>query len=53
MNWGGSGRRLDSDNDHSIFVGDLAPDVTDDILFTTFSSRFSSVRGAKVSIYRL
>lgn len=50
MNWGAGGRRIESGDDHSIFVGDLAPDVTDDLLLSTFSSRFSSVRGAKVVI---
>lgn len=48
MNWGAGGRRIDSTEDHSVFVGDLAPDVTDELLLSTFSTRFSSVRGAKV-----
>lgn len=48
MNWGAGGRRIDTGDDHSIFVGDLAPDVSDELLLSTFSSRFSSVRGAKV-----
>lgn len=47
MNWGAGGRRIETAEDHSIFVGDLAPDVTDELLFTTFSARFPSVRGAK------
>lgn len=47
MNWGAGGRRIETADDHSIFVGDLAPDVTDELLFTTFSARFPSVRGAK------
>ncbi|KAL9644579.1 hypothetical protein ABK040_015318 [Willaertia magna] len=32
----------------SIFVGDLAPDVTDYMLEQTFKNKFQSVRGAKV-----
>lgn len=47
MNWGAGGRRIETSDDHSIFVGDLAPDVTDELLFSTFSARFPSVRGAK------
>ncbi|CAI9781883.1 unnamed protein product [Fraxinus pennsylvanica] len=39
---GGSG------SDLSIFVGDLAPDVTDVLLHETFASRYPSVKGAKV-----
>ena len=34
--------------DHSIFVGDLAPDVTDLVLQETFRQFFPSVRSAKV-----
>ncbi|CAL0323773.1 unnamed protein product [Lupinus luteus] len=39
-----------SDNvpDLSIFVGDLAADVTDSLLHETFSSRYPSVKSAKV-----
>lgn len=48
MNWGAGGRRIETSDDHSIFVGDLAPDVTDELLLSTFSTRFTSVRGAKV-----
>ncbi|XP_024027246.1 polyadenylate-binding protein RBP47-like, partial [Morus notabilis] len=43
-------KRSESGSDLSIFVGDLAADVTDAILQETFSSRFSSVKGAKVVI---
>lgn len=32
----------------SIFVGDLAPEVTDYMLMTTFSARYRSVKSAKV-----
>ncbi|NP_001152183.2 Polyadenylate-binding protein RBP47B' [Zea mays] len=51
LNWASfsSGeRRPDPGSDHSIFVGDLAPDVTDYLLQETFRVNYSSVRGAKV-----
>lgn len=51
LNWASfsSGeRRPDSGSDHSIFVGDLAPDVTDYLLQETFRVNYPSVRGAKV-----
>ncbi|KAM7479207.1 hypothetical protein LguiA_027420 [Lonicera macranthoides] len=41
-------RRPDAGSDVSIFVGDLAADVTDGVLHETFSSRYPSVKGAKV-----
>ncbi|XP_042494176.1 polyadenylate-binding protein RBP47-like isoform X2 [Macadamia integrifolia] len=43
-------RRTDAGSDCSIFVGDLASDVTDTLLQETFSSRYPSVKGAKVVI---
>ncbi|KAL5992723.1 Polyadenylate-binding protein rbp47 [Asimina triloba] len=43
-------RRSDAGSDHSIFVGDLAPDVTDTVLQETFASKYPSVKGAKVVI---
>ncbi|XVE66873.1 hypothetical protein DITRI_Ditri08aG0114900 [Diplodiscus trichospermus] len=43
-------RRADAGSDLSIFVGDLAADVTDSILHETFSSRYQFVKGAKVVI---
>ncbi|XP_057837410.1 polyadenylate-binding protein RBP47 isoform X1 [Cryptomeria japonica] len=43
-------RRTDGGPDHSIFVGDLASDVTDLQLQETFQSRYPSVKGAKVVI---
>ncbi|XP_010268853.1 PREDICTED: polyadenylate-binding protein RBP47 isoform X2 [Nelumbo nucifera] len=43
-------RRSDAGSDHSIFVGDLAADVTDTLLHETFASRYPSVKGAKVVI---
>ncbi|XP_017638017.1 polyadenylate-binding protein RBP47B-like isoform X2 [Gossypium arboreum] len=51
LNWASfsvNERRPDAGSDLSIFVGDLATDVTDSILHETFSSRFQSVKGAKV-----
>ncbi|XP_074330508.1 polyadenylate-binding protein RBP47-like isoform X2 [Apium graveolens] len=53
LNWStfSSGeRRQDGGSDLSIFVGDLAADVTDAMLHETFASRYSSVRGAKVVV---
>ncbi|KAG4114108.1 hypothetical protein ERO13_D12G025200v2 [Gossypium hirsutum] len=53
LNWASfsvNERRPDAGSDLSIFVGDLATDVTDSILLETFSSRFQSVKGAKVVI---
>ncbi|XP_058097053.1 polyadenylate-binding protein RBP47-like [Magnolia sinica] len=43
-------RRSDVGADPSIFVGDLASDVTDTILQETFASKYPSVKGAKVVI---
>ncbi|XP_004486966.1 polyadenylate-binding protein RBP47B' [Cicer arietinum] len=51
LNWASFGigeRRPDAGPDHSIFVGDLAPDVTDYLLQETFRTHYPSVRGAKV-----
>eukprot|EP01018_Ginkgo_biloba_P034409 Gb_14408 [translate_table: standard] len=47
LNWASSGRG-EKRAEYSIFVGDLDPHVTDDILQETFASRYASVRGAKV-----
>lgn len=41
-------KRPDAGPEHSIFVGDLAPDVTDYLLQETFRVQYPSVRGAKV-----
>ncbi|XP_025806225.1 polyadenylate-binding protein RBP47-like isoform X1 [Panicum hallii] len=43
-------KRSELASDHSIFVGDLAVDVTDDMLLELFSSKYRSVKGAKVII---
>ncbi|KAK1266272.1 Polyadenylate-binding protein RBP47B' [Acorus gramineus] len=51
LNWASFGigeRRPDAGPEHSIFVGDLAPDVTDYLLQETFRVQHPSVRGAKV-----
>ncbi|KDP22083.1 hypothetical protein JCGZ_25914 [Jatropha curcas] len=51
LNWASFGigeRRPDAGPEHSIFVGDLAPDVTDYLLQETFRAHYPSVRGAKV-----
>nr|CAD1819233.1 unnamed protein product [Ananas comosus var. bracteatus] len=56
LNWASSGageRRGDDGADHTIFVGDLASDVTDYLLQETFKSRYPSVKGAKVVTDRL
>ncbi|KAK6946141.1 RNA recognition motif domain [Dillenia turbinata] len=53
LNWAtfsGNEKRTETGSDSSIFVGDLASDVTDTILMETFSSRYPSVKGAKVII---
>ncbi|KAJ4878300.1 Polyadenylate-binding protein RBP47C [Raphanus sativus] len=42
-------KRLESP-DHSIFVGDLAPEVTDDLLHKLFLDKYPSVKTAKVVI---
>ncbi|KAJ8751217.1 hypothetical protein K2173_016398 [Erythroxylum novogranatense] len=50
LNWAsfGIGERRPDGPEHSIFVGDLAPDVTDYLLQETFRAHYPSVRGAKV-----
>ncbi|KAF8405071.1 hypothetical protein HHK36_009968 [Tetracentron sinense] len=53
MNWATfsmGDKRTDVGSDLSIFVGDLASDVTDTLLQETFASRYPSVKGAKVVI---
>ena len=41
-------KRSDNGPDLSIFVGDLASDVTDSLLLETFSDKYPSVKAAKV-----
>ncbi|KAI3525403.1 hypothetical protein L1887_04172 [Cichorium endivia] len=43
-------KRVETGSDLSIFIGDLAPDVTDTILYETFAGRYPSVKGAKVVV---
>ncbi|VVB00738.1 unnamed protein product [Arabis nemorensis] len=54
LNWASfsTGEKRASENgpDLSIFVGDLAPDVSDTLLLETFASRYPSVKSAKVVI---
>lgn len=54
LNWAtfsaGERRSSDATSDLSIFVGDLAIDVTDAMLQETFAGRYSSIKGAKVVI---
>lgn len=51
LNWasyGGNEKRQDNSPDYTIFVGDLAADVTDYTLQETFKTHYTSVKGAKV-----
>ncbi|CAH2069926.1 unnamed protein product [Thlaspi arvense] len=51
LNWAQAGageRRQTEGPDYTIFVGDLAPEVTDYTLTETFTSAYASVKGAKV-----
>ncbi|RWV82496.1 hypothetical protein GW17_00055997 [Ensete ventricosum] len=53
LNWASfstGDRRSDASSNYSIFVGDLASDVTDATLQETFASKYPSVKGAKVVI---
>lgn len=49
LNWAAFGEKRQNDGtDYTIFVGDLAADVTDYLLQETFRVHYPSVRGAKV-----
>jgi len=51
LNWaslGAGDKRTDDSPEHTIFVGDLAGEVTDYILQETFKAVYQSVKGAKV-----
>ncbi|MFS7888428.1 putative RNA recognition motif domain, nucleotide-binding alpha-beta plait domain superfamily [Helianthus anomalus] len=51
LNWASSGigdRRPDAGPEHSIFLGDLALDVTDHLLQKTFRTQYPSVEGLKL-----
>ncbi|KAM7277841.1 hypothetical protein ACFE04_004975 [Oxalis oulophora] len=56
LNWAsyGSGeRRADEGPDYTVFVGDLAADVTDYVLQETFRQQYPSVKNAKVVTDRI
>ncbi|KAI4342919.1 hypothetical protein MLD38_027482 [Melastoma candidum] len=54
LNWGSTGeKRADDTPEYSIFVGDLASDVTDYMLQEMFWGHYPSVKGAKVVMDRL
>ncbi|KAL7213505.1 hypothetical protein ACSBR2_016100 [Camellia fascicularis] len=56
LNWASFGageKRSDGAPDFTIFVGDLASDVTDYMLQETFRSQYPSVKGAKVVTDRM
>ncbi|GAB2284682.1 Polyadenylate-binding protein rbp45 [Dionaea muscipula] len=51
LNWatlGAGQKKQDESTDYTIFVGDLAGDVTDYVLQETFRAHYPSVKGAKV-----
>ncbi|XP_075495610.1 polyadenylate-binding protein RBP45-like [Primulina tabacum] len=50
LNWAsmGAGEKRDDSPEYTIFVGDLASDVTDYMLIETFRPSYPSVKGAKV-----
>ncbi|XP_010443072.1 PREDICTED: polyadenylate-binding protein RBP45A [Camelina sativa] len=55
LNWAQAGageRRQTEGADHTIFVGDLGPEVTDQMLTDTFKSVYVSIKGAKVVMDR-
>lgn len=53
LNWASAGEKRDDTPDFTIFVGDLAADVTDYILQETFRSHYATVKGAKVVTDRI
>ncbi|XP_058209692.1 polyadenylate-binding protein RBP45-like isoform X2 [Rhododendron vialii] len=56
LNWatlGAGERRADDGPDYTIFVGDLAADVTDYLLLETFKPHYTSIKGAKVVTDRM
>ncbi|KVH89625.1 Nucleotide-binding, alpha-beta plait [Cynara cardunculus var. scolymus] len=56
LNWatfGAGEKRQDDTPDYTVFVGDLAADVTDYTLQETFRAHYPSVKGAKVVTDRL
>jgi len=53
LNWASAGEKRDVSPDYTMFVGDLAADVTDYILQETFRVHYPSVKGAKVVMDKL
>ncbi|KAL6562236.1 hypothetical protein OROGR_003243 [Orobanche gracilis] len=55
LNWAsmGAGEKRDDAHNYTIFVGDLAADVTDYMLQETFRANYPSVKGAKVVADRI
>uniref|UniRef100_A0A804UEG9 RRM domain-containing protein n=1 Tax=Zea mays TaxID=4577 RepID=A0A804UEG9_MAIZE len=56
LNWASAStgdKRGDSGSDRTIFVGDLAHDVTDSMLEDVFRAKYPSVRGANVVVDRM
>ncbi|KAG2563014.1 hypothetical protein PVAP13_8KG324033 [Panicum virgatum] len=53
LNWASPGEKRDDSPDYTMFVGDLAADVTDYILQETFRVHYPSVKGAKVVMDKL
>ncbi|KAG6385566.1 hypothetical protein SASPL_154402 [Salvia splendens] len=56
LNWaslGAGDKRTDDSPEYTIFVGDLAGEVTDYVLQETFKAVYQSVKGAKVVIDRV
>ncbi|CAF2054032.1 unnamed protein product [Brassica napus] len=50
LNWASSSTGEENEHELSIFVGDLAPDVSNSLLYNTFSEIYPSVRAAIVII---
>ncbi|GFP97028.1 polyadenylate-binding protein rbp45b [Phtheirospermum japonicum] len=55
LNWAsmGSGEKRDDAPEYTIFVGDLAADVTDYMLLEAFRANYPSIKGAKVVTDRI
>lgn len=55
LNWAsmGAGEKRDDAPEYTIFVGDLAADVTDYMLQETFRANYPSIKGAKVVTDRI
>lgn len=50
LNWASSSTGKENEHENSIYVGNLAPDVSDSLLHSTFSEIYPSVKDAKVVI---